>query len=55
MEGEIIILALVFLVSALVAVIFFCGVETAPIMAREVTRSERFAGYPDRVKLVRFW
>ena len=55
MEGEIIFLALVFLVSALVAVIFFCSVETAPIIAREVARTARFSGFPSRVKLVRFW
>lgn len=55
MEGEILILTLAFLVSALVAVLFFCGVETAPIVARDMARSMRFAGLSDRVKLVRFW
>jgi hypothetical protein len=55
MEGEIILLALAFLASALVAVIFFCGVETAPIVARRLARSTRFDKVQRRVRMFGFW
>jgi len=55
MEGEIILLASVFLASSLVAVIFFCGVETAPIMARRIARTARFNRGQNRVRLFGYW
>jgi len=52
---EIISVALWLFAASLVAVVFFCNVEWAPVVARRMAREMRFAGLERKEKLVRFW
>ncbi len=47
--------SLAVLAATVAVVIFFCGIEMAPAIARKTARSARYEGLKNNTKLVRFW